>query len=75
MFDWETLYFVDTFQHGSCLSYFALFIYFQPNYGGGSPNFDRNSPPATWSNFGIPSAPLSPCRCAKLLSRISDLEC
>jgi hypothetical protein len=62
------------FQHGSCLSYFSLFIFFQPNYGDGSPNFDRNSPLATRSNSGIPSAPRSPCRCAKHLLRISDLE-
>jgi hypothetical protein len=62
------------FQHGSCLSYFALFIFFQPNYGGGSSNFDRNSPPVTRSNSAIPYAPSSPCRYAEHLSRISDLE-
>jgi hypothetical protein len=43
----------------------------QPNYGGGSPNFDRNLSPA---NSGIPSAPRSPYRCTEYLSRISDLE-
>jgi hypothetical protein len=62
------------FQHGSSLSYFALFIFFQPNYGGGSLIFNRNSPPAIGSNSGIPSTPRSSCRCAKHLSRISDLE-
>jgi hypothetical protein len=53
---------------------FYFFIFFQPNHGGGSPNFDLNSLPATRSNSSIPSAPRSPCRCAEHLSRISDLE-
>jgi hypothetical protein len=61
-------------QHALCLSYFALFFFFQPKYGGGSPNFDCNSPPANMSNSGIPSAPHSPCHCAEHLSRSSDLE-
>jgi hypothetical protein len=47
---------------------------FQPRYVGGSLNFDRSSPPANMSNSVIPSAPHYPCRCAKHLSRISDLE-
>jgi hypothetical protein len=61
-------------QHALCLSYFALSFFFQPKYGGESPNLDRNSPPVNMSNFGIPSDPRSPCRCAEHMSRISDLE-
>jgi hypothetical protein len=47
---------------------------FQPRYVSGSPNHDRDSPPANMSNFGVQSAPRSPCRCVEHLSRISDLE-
>jgi hypothetical protein len=49
-------------------------LVFQPGYAGGSPNRDHDSPPANMSNSGDPSPPRSPYRCAKYLSRISDLE-
>jgi hypothetical protein len=43
-------------------------------YAGGSPNRDRDSPPANMSKFGVSSPPCSPCRCTEYLSRILDLE-
>jgi hypothetical protein len=49
-------------------------VTFQPGYIGGSLSCDRDLPPANMSNYEIPSAPHSPCRCAKHSSRISDLE-
>jgi hypothetical protein len=49
-------------------------LVFHPGYAGGSPNRDRDSPPANMSNSGVQSPPCSPCRCAEYLSRISDLE-
>jgi hypothetical protein len=49
-------------------------LVFQPGYAGGSPNCDRNSPPANMSNSGVQSPPRSPCRCVEYLSRILDLE-
>jgi hypothetical protein len=58
--------------------FFELFSFysfaFQPVYAGGSPNHDRDSPPANISNSGVLSPPRSPCRCAEYLSRILDLE-
>jgi hypothetical protein len=53
-------------------SFYSLI--FQPGYVGGSPNHDRDSPPANMSNSGVQSPTRSPCRCAKHLLRILDLE-
>jgi hypothetical protein len=47
---------------------------FHPVYAGGSLNRDRDSPPTNVFNSGVSSPPCSSCRCAKYLSRISDLE-
>jgi hypothetical protein len=55
-------------------SLFLSFFDFQPMYAGGSSTRDRDSPPANMSNSGVSSPPHSPCRCAKYLSRILDLE-
>jgi hypothetical protein len=49
-------------------------LVFQPGYVDGSPNRDRDSPPASMSNSGVQSPPRSPCRCVEHLLRISDLE-
>jgi hypothetical protein len=49
-------------------------LVFHPGYAGGSPNRDRDSPPANMSNSGVQSPPRSPCQCAEYLSRILDLE-
>jgi hypothetical protein len=61
-------------QHVLCLNYFALSFFFQPDYYGEMPEFDRNLMPANISNSRVPSDPRSPCRCAEHLSRITDLE-
>jgi hypothetical protein len=54
--------------------FFSLVLVFQHGYDGGSPNFDRGSPPMNISSSEVPSASHSPCRYAEHLSRISDLE-
>jgi hypothetical protein len=51
---------------------FSFFI--QPDYDGEMPELDRSLPPANISDSGVSSGPHSPCRCAKHLSRIADLE-
>jgi hypothetical protein len=56
----------------SCFSFHSFA--FQPVHAGGSLNRDRGSPPANVFASGVPSPPRSPCRCAKYLLRISDLE-
>jgi hypothetical protein len=57
------------------LSYFFFHSFdFQLVYAGGSPNHDRDSPPANVFVSGVLSPPRFPCRCAKYLSRILDLE-
>jgi hypothetical protein len=38
------------------------------------PELDRSSPPPNISDSRVPSGPHSPCRYAKHLSRIVDLE-
>jgi hypothetical protein len=54
--------------------FFFPFFDFQPMYAGGSPNRDRDSPPANVFDSGVPSPPRSPCQCIEYLSRILDLE-
>jgi hypothetical protein len=53
----------------SCFSFHSFA--FQPVYAGESLTRDRDSPPASMFDSGVSSAP---CRCAKHLSRIADLD-
>jgi hypothetical protein len=57
-----------------CVLSFCPFLSIQPNYDGETPELDRSLPPPNISDSGVPSDPRSPCRCAKHLSRIADLE-
>jgi hypothetical protein len=57
-----------------CVLNFCPFLFIQPDYDGEMPELDRSSPPPNISDFGVPSDPHSPCRCAENLSRIADLE-
>jgi hypothetical protein len=47
---------------------------FQPVCAGGSLSRDRDSPRANMFDYGVPSPPRFPCRCAEYLPRISKLE-
>jgi hypothetical protein len=51
--------------------FFALSFSFQPDYDGGTPDFDCGSSPTNIPKSGIPP---SSCRCVEHLSRIADLE-
>jgi hypothetical protein len=47
-------------------------FFFQPD--DETPELGRGSMPVNFSNSGVAADPRSSCRCAKHLSRISDLE-
>jgi hypothetical protein len=53
---------------------FPCSFVFLHGYDGGSPNFDRSSPPVNISSSKVPPGSHSSCRYAEHLSRISDLE-
>jgi hypothetical protein len=53
--------------------FFALSFFFQLDYDGETLELDHSSLPANILDYGVPSGPHSPCRCAEHPLRIADL--